>query len=151
MVNFHASSWKTKNLHFDWIRLSVNPFLTWGFKSFWKWGNIRRRLRWNRRLRLFCTLWIRVSRKLHVHLTLMFQLRYYNMMQLGIKSWFQLLQEFEQLQTISGKSKKFKFDGILSKKYIPSAKTYAVDLSNITFKQLLVCRFTKLLMSFLKP
>ena len=31
------------------------------------------------------------------------------------KSWFQKLQEFEQLQTSSGKSKKLKFDGRLSK------------------------------------
>ena len=22
LANFHASSWKSKNLHFDWIRLS---------------------------------------------------------------------------------------------------------------------------------
>ena len=32
------------------------------------------------------------------------------------KSWFQKLQEFEQLQTSSGKSKKLKFDGLFSKK-----------------------------------
>ena len=43
-----------------------------------------------------------------------------------------------QLQTSSGKSKKLKFDGLLlSKKYIPSAKTlYTEDLSNITFNYL---------------
>ena len=39
--------------------------------------------------------------------------------------------------------------GFCPKKYIPSAKTYTVDLSNITFNYL--CSFTKLLMSFLKP
>ena len=33
-------------------------------------------------------------------------------------------EEFEKLQTSSGKSKKLTFDGLLSKKYIPSAKTY---------------------------
>ena len=39
---------------------------------------------------------------------------------------------YEQLQTSSGKSKKLKLFGLLSKTYIPSAKTlYTVDLSNI--------------------
>ena len=48
-------------------------------------------------------------------------------------SWFQKsYEEFEQLQTSIGKSKKLKHDEILSKKYIPSAKTlYTEDLSNI--------------------
>ena len=55
--------------------------LTCGFRYFWKWGNIRKRVRWNRRLRLLCTLWIGVSRKFHLHFTLMFQLRYYKMVQ----------------------------------------------------------------------
>ena len=46
--------------------------------------------------------------------------------------------EFGQLQTSRGKSKKLKLDGsLLSKKYIPSAKTLcAEDLSNIIFKYL---------------
>ena len=51
-------------------------------------------------------------------------------------SWFQKShEEFGLLQTGSGKSKKLKFDGLLSsKKYIPSATTlYTEDLSNITF------------------
>ena len=50
-------------------------------------------------------------------------------------SWFQKShEEFGHLQTSSGKSKKLKFDGLLlSKKCIPSAKTYTEDLSNITF------------------
>ena len=51
-------------------------------------------------------------------------------------SWFQKPHgEFGQLQTISGKSKKLKFDGLLlSKKYISSAKSlYLEDLCNITF------------------
>ena len=44
-------------------------------------------------------------------------------------------EEFGQLQTSSGNSKKLKFDGLLlSKKYIPSAKTlYSEDLLNIIF------------------
>ena len=48
-------------------------------------------------------------------------------------SWFQKThEEFEKLQTRSGKSKKLNFDDILSKKYIPLAD----DLSNITFSYL---------------
>ena len=67
-----------------------------------------------------------------------------------IDSWFQKShEEFGQLQTSTGKSKKLKFDGLLlSKKYISSAKTlYTEDLSNITFNYLCenspnsLCRF----------
>ena len=58
---------------------------------------------------------------------------------LGTQKLFQKLQEFEQLQASSGKSKKLKFDGFFSKKYIPSAKTlFLVDLSNIIFNYLCV-------------
>ena len=55
------------------------------------------------------------------------------------ESWLQKLhEEFGQLQTSSGKSKKLKFNGLLLfKKYIPSAKTlYTKDLNNITFNYL---------------
>ena len=47
-------------------------------------------------------------------------------------------EEFGQLQTSSGNSKKLKFDGLLLfKKYIPSAKTlYSEDLLNIFFNKL---------------
>ena len=47
-------------------------------------------------------------------------------------------EEFRQLQTSSGKSKKLILDGLLlSKKYIPAAKTLCTeDLSNITFNYL---------------
>ena len=45
-------------------------------------------------------------------------------------------EKFEQLQTNSGKSKKLKFGWLLSKTYIPSAKTFTEDLSNIIFKYL---------------
>ena len=53
-------------------------------------------------------------------------------------SWFQKFhEEFEQLERGSGKFKKLQSDGLrLSKKYIPSAKTYIEDLSNITFNYL---------------
>ena len=46
-------------------------------------------------------------------------------------------EEFGQLQTSSGKSKNLKFNALhLSKSYIPSAKTYTEDLSNITVNYL---------------
>ena len=55
-----------------------------------------------------------------------------------VDSWFQKSHEkFEQLQTSSGKSKKLRFDGLLSKKLIRSAKTlYTEDLSDIFFNYL---------------
>ena len=49
-------------------------------------------------------------------------------------SWFQKShEEFGQLQASSGKSKKWKFDGLfLSKKYIPLAETFCTeDLSTL--------------------
>ena len=51
-------------------------------------------------------------------------------------SWFQKsYEEFEQLQTSSGKYKNLKFHGLLSKTYIPSAETlYTEDLSIINVK-----------------
>ena len=59
------------------------------------------------------------------------------MVQSLYKSWVLVSNEFEQLQTSSGKSKKLKFDGLLSKRYIPSAKTlHTEDLSNINFNYL---------------
>ena len=95
---------------------------------------------WNRRLRLLCTLRIGVSRKFHLHFTFMFLLRYYKMMQSLCKSWFLVSKITWGSWTTSDKqwkSKKLKFDGLLSKKYIPSAKTlYSEDLSNITFNYL---------------
>ena len=57
-------------------------------RYFWKRGNIRKCVRWNRRLRLICTLCNEVSRKLHLHFILMFLLRYYRMVQLSLyKNW----------------------------------------------------------------
>ena len=50
------------------------------------------------------------------------------------KAGFKKLQEFEQLQTGSGKSNKLKFDSFYLKKYIPLSKTlHTVNLCNITF------------------
>ena len=52
-------------------------------------------------------------------------------------------EEFGQLKTSSGKSKKLKFNGLhLSKNYIPSPKTLFTDLSDITFNWLVVWRMT---------
>ena len=64
-------------------------------------------------------------------------------------SWSQnLLEKFGQLQTSSGKSKKLKFYGLfLSKKYTLSDKTYTEGY----YSQLFLWKFTKFLMSFLKP
>ena len=67
------------------------------------------------------------------------------------KNWLlvsKLHEEFGQFQTSSGKSKMLKFDGLLlSKKYIPSAKTYTKDLSN-NFNYL--CENSPNSLSFLK-
>ena len=89
------------------------------------------------RLRLLCTLCIGVSRKFHLHLTLILP----KILQNGAKFdfWFQKSQEeFGQHQTSSGKTKKFKFDGLFFfKKQTSLAKTlYTEDLSNITLNYL---------------
>ena len=96
-------------------------------------------------MRLLCTLWTGISRKFHLHFALMFQwLRYYNMVQsVGM---FQKLQEFEQLQRSSGKSKKLKHDGVFSKKktflqlkhyilwiYLTLLSTTCVQVHQITY------------------
>ena len=64
-------SWRTR---LRVVKNSLPVFWFCGFRYFWKWGNIRKRVRWNRRLRLVCTLYIGVSRKFHLHFTLMFWL-----------------------------------------------------------------------------
>ena len=46
------------------------------------------------------------------------------MMQSLYKSLLLALKSHEEFETSSGKSKKVKFDGLLSKKHIPSTKTY---------------------------
>ena len=52
-------------------------------------------------------------------------------------------EEFGQLQTSSGKSKKLKFSGLhLSKNYIPSTKILFTDSSKITFNELVVWKMT---------
>ena len=54
-------------------------------RYFWKRGNIRKKVCWNRRLRLLCATCIKVSSKFHLHFTLMFYLRYYKMVQSSYK------------------------------------------------------------------
>ena len=80
----------------------------------------------NRRLRLLCTLYIEVSRKLCLHFTLIFKLRYYKMLQSLYKSCRLLVSKVTGVWTTS--------DKLFFKKYIPSAKKlYTEDLSDITF------------------
>ena len=57
---------------------------------------------------------------------------------LGLQKLVPKLHEFEQLETGIGNSKTLKFNGLLSKKHIPSAITYTVGLSNINFNDMCV-------------
>ena len=81
---------------------------------------------------------VEVSRKFHLRFCFSKDITKWSKVYTKTDSWFQKSHEgFEQLQTSGGKFKKLKFDGLLlSKKYIPSAKTYTEDLSNITFNYL---------------
>ena len=132
--NFEGQGWQTTLF----INLSV---VTWVVKIFLKRGNIRKRVRLNRRLRLLCTLCIGASRKFNLHFTLNVLAKILKWCKVYTKtdSLFQISHEkFGQLQTSNRKSKELKFDELLlSKKYIPSAKKlYTEDLSIITFNYL---------------
>ena len=109
-------------------------------KYFSKRENIRKRVRWIRRLRLLWTLCIEVLRKsIHtLHLSFSWNITKWCNFYTKTDFWFQKsLGKFGQLQTCSGKSKMLNFYRLLlSKKYIPSL--YTGDLSNITFNYL--CR-----------
>ena len=77
------------------------------------WENIRKRVCWNRRWRIICTLSIGFWRKFHLHFTLMFSLRYFKMMQSLYKSWLlvsKITWGIWTTSTSSGKSKKLKID-----------------------------------------
>ena len=131
-------SWRTRV-----VNNTVYQFVSFdlGVEILLKKREHQKRVRWNTRLRLLCTLCIGVSRKFHLHFTLVFQLTYYRMGQSLYKRWLLVSkitnEEFGQLKTSSGKSEKWKFDEILlSKKYILSVKTYTEDFSNITFSYL---------------
>ena len=75
--------------------------------------NIIERVHWNRKLRLLCTLCIGVSRKFHLHFTLMFLLRCHKMVKSLYKSWLMVSKITWGIQTSSRKSKKLKFDWLL--------------------------------------
>ena len=125
--------------------------LTCGFRYFWKWGNIRKSVRWKRRLRLLCTLWIGVSRKFQLHFTLMFQLRYYKMVQsLGMQK---LVSKITWIWTSHKQWKAQKVQNwcafVQKKDNIPLAKIYTVDSSTITFNYL--CVESPNYLPFLKP
>ena len=120
-----------------------------GLRYFWKRGNIRKTVRWNRRLRLLCILFIAVSRKFHLDFTLMFWLRCYKMVKSLYKNWLKNYMRNITWEIWTTSDKQWKVQKVdigwatfvqkiyLSKKYIPSAKTlYAEDLSKITFNYL---------------
>ena len=126
-----------------------------GLRYFRKRENIRKKVCWNKTLRLLFTLCIRVSRKFY--LLLCFKLRYYTYTKwckvfTKLNSWFRKShEEFGERQRGSGKSKKLSFYALLlPKKYIPSARTlHTYDLSNITFNYL--CENSPNYLSFLRP
>ena len=66
------------------IRFIIFLVLTSGFRYIWKWWKIRKKVCWNRKMRL---LWSGISRKFYLHFSFMFSLlRYYKMVQrLGIQ------------------------------------------------------------------
>ena len=76
---------------------------TWGLRYFWKTGNIRKKVCWNRRLRLLCTLYIGVLRKFNLHFILMFWLRYYKMVPSLCKNWLLVSKITWGIRTISDK------------------------------------------------
>ena len=117
--------------------LPICWFYPVGLDYFWNWGSIRKRLSWNRRLRLLFVLGFQESSIYNLHLCFSLDITKWCKVYTKADSWFQKSQKFEQLHRSSGKSKKFKFDGLLSKKYIPSAKRlYREDLSYFTFNYL---------------
>ena len=132
------------------IRFIIFLVLTSGFRYIWKWWKIRKKVCWNRKMRL---LWSGISRKFYLHFSFMFSLlRYYKMVQrLGIQKPVSKITGIWATSDKQWKVQKFEsWWALLQKKYIPSTKTLCtVDLFNITFNYL--CRFTNLLISFLKP
>ena len=133
-------SWRTRV-----VNNTVYQFVSFdlGVEILLKKREHQKRVRWNTRLRLLCTLCIGVSRKFHLHFTLMFYLRYYKMVQSLYKNWLLVSKITWGIWKTSDKQWKVqnsKLNGLLlPKNYISSAKTlYAVDLSNITFNYLCV-------------
>ena len=109
--------------------------LTCVFRYFWKWGNIRKSVRWNRRLRLLFTLWIGISKKFHYVLAKILQ----NDANLGIQKVVSKITGIWNTSDKRWKVQKVEIWWAFVQKYIPSAKIlYTVDLSNITFNYLCV-------------
>ena len=113
--------------------------LTCGFSYFGKWGNIRKRVHWNRKLRLLCTIWFQENSiycftpNTYVVAIILKNGAKFRYAKVGLKN-YRNLNNFRQAVK---SPKELKFDRRLSKK-IHSAKTYTVDLSNITFNYLCV-------------
>ena len=125
--------------------------LSWGLRYFWRRGNITKRMRWNTRLRLLCKLCIGVSRKFYLHFTLMFEITYgakfIQKLTPHFKNHMRNLDNFRQaVESLKSWSLMGYF---CPKKYIPSAKTYTDNLSNITVSYL--CENSPNSLSFLKP
>ena len=99
-------SWRTRV-----VNNTVYQFVSFdlGVEILLKKREHQKRVRWNTRLRLLCTLCIGVSRKFHLHFTLVFQLTYYRMGQSLYKRWLLVSkitnEEFGQLKTSSGNPK----------------------------------------------
>ena len=126
-----------------WKTLFTSLFvLTCGFRYFWKWGNIRKRVRWNRRVVQYSLHFVLGlhENSMYIHFTLMLQLRYDSMVQSLYKSWLLVSKITWKIWATSDKQWKVQKGEIwwlFSKKYIPSSKIlHTEDLSNITFNYL---------------
>ena len=91
-------------------------------------------------MRLLCTLCIGLSRKFHVHFTIMFWLRYYKMVQILYKNWLLVSKIAWGIWTTSDKQwkvQKVEIRWVTFVQKIHSTKTlYTEDSSNITFNYL---------------
>ena len=100
-------------------------------------------MRWNRRIRLLCTLWIGISSKI-IPFTLYAYVLVAKILQNSAKprytkASFKNYRNLNNLRQAVESPKSWNLMGFSPKKYIPSAKTlYTVDLSNITFNYLCV-------------
>ena len=117
--------------------------LTFGFRYFWKWGNIRKSVHWNRRLRVLSIYTLDWGFK-KIPLTLDTYVLA-KVSQNGAKfryteanfQNYRNLNNFQQAALESLKS--WNLMDFCQKNYILSAKTlYTVDLSNITFNYLCI-------------
>ena len=68
----------------------------------------QKRVTWNRRLRPLCTLCIGVSRKFHLHFTVMFFLIYYKIVQILYKNWLLISKITWEIWITADKQRKSK-------------------------------------------